>query len=136
MNIPDKANLYFDSARIAIETRLLKLPDEARLHSALGIAYAGLGQKGKAIEEGVKAVNLLPFDKDAYTGVFRIEDLARIYVMVGDYDKALDRIKFLLAHPGPLSIKMLQLDQDWKPLREMPEFKKIIKRAPADDARI
>ena len=75
-------------------------------------------------------------NKDTYFGVYRIEDLARIYVMVGDYDKALEQIKFLLSHPGPLSVKMLQLDPVWKPLREMPEFKKIIKRAPADDSRI
>jgi tetratricopeptide (TPR) repeat protein len=136
MNIPDKATAYYDSARIAIEPLSLKNPDDSRFHSALGIAYAGLGQKGKAIEEGAKAVDLTPFDKYAYLGVFRIQDLARIYVMIGDYDKALDRIKFLLAHPGPLSVKMLQLDPVWKPLREMPEFKKIIRRAPADDSRI
>jgi tetratricopeptide (TPR) repeat protein len=136
MNIPDKATAYYDSARIAIETRLLKPPDDSKLHSALGIAYAGLGQKGKAIEEGAKGVELMPFEKDAFLGVYRIQDQARIYVMVGEYEKALDRIKFLLAHPGPLSVKLLQLDPTWKPLLKMPEFKRIIRRAPADDSRI
>jgi tetratricopeptide (TPR) repeat protein len=136
MDDPVKANAYFDSARIALELRIAKTPENHRLHSALGIAYAGLGQKGKAIEEGTKAVDLLPMNKDAYFGVYRIEDLARIYVMVGDYDKALEQIKFLLSHPGPMSVKMLQLDPVWKPLREMPEFKKIIRRAPADNSRI
>jgi hypothetical protein len=102
----------------------------------LGIAFAGLGQKGKAIEEGAKAVSILPMTKDTYFGIYRIEDLARIYVMVGDYDNALEQIKFLLSHPGPLSVRMLQLDPAWKPLWKMAEFKKIIKRAPADDSRI
>ena len=136
MNMPEKANSYFDSARVAIEKRIAITPDDSRLHSALGITFAGLGLKGKAIEEGAKAVELLPMNKDTYFGVYRIEDLARIYVMVGEYDKALEQIKFLLSHPGPLSVKMLQLDPVWKPLREMPEFKKIIKRAPADNSRI
>ncbi|HCU18919.1 MAG TPA: hypothetical protein DF818_06535 [Bacteroidales bacterium] len=136
MNMPEKANAYFDSARVAIEKRIAITPDDSRLHSALGITFAGLGLKGKAIEEGAKAVELLPMNKDTYFGVYRIEDLARIYVMVGEYDKALEQIKFLLSHPGPLSVKMLQLDPVWKPLREMPEFKKIIKRAPADNSRI
>jgi serine/threonine-protein kinase len=136
MDDPEKANACFDSARIALELRIAKTPEDHRLHSALGIAYAGMGQKGKAIEEGAKAVDLLPMNKDAYFGAYRIEDMARIYVMVGDYDKALEQIRFLLSHPGPMSVKMLQLDPVWKPLREMPEFKKIIKRAPADDSRI
>jgi tetratricopeptide (TPR) repeat protein len=136
MNMPDKATAYYDSARIAIESLILKTPEDSRLFSALGIAYAGLGQKGKAIEAGAKAVVLLPISKDAYFGVYRIEDLARIYVMVGDYEKALVQIKLLLSHPSLLSVKMLQLDPVWKPLREMPEFKKIIKRAPSDNSRI
>jgi TolB-like protein/Tfp pilus assembly protein PilF len=136
MNVPEKANAYFDSARVEIERSIVKSPDDSRLHGALGIAYAGLGLKGKAIEEGAKAVALLPMNKDTYFGIYRVEDLARIYVMVGDYDKALEQIRYLLSHPGPLSVKMLQLDPAWKPLREMPEFRKIIKRAPADNSRI
>jgi TolB-like protein/Tfp pilus assembly protein PilF len=135
MDNPEKATAYFDSARIALESKIAKTPEDHRLHSALGIAYAGMGQKGKAIEEGTKAVELLPMNKDAYFGIYRIEDLARIYVMVGDYDKALEQIRFLLSHPGPTSVKMLMLDPVWKPLRELPEFKKIIRKAPSDNSR-
>ena len=134
--MPEKANACFDSARVSIEKSIVETPDDSRLHGALGIALAGLGLKGKAIEEGTKAVSLLPMTKDTYFGIYRIEDMAKIYVMTGDYDKALEQISFLLSHPGPLSVRMLQLDPIWKPLREMPEFKKIIKRAPADDSRI
>lgn len=136
MNLPEKALAYFDSARISIEARILKTPDDSKLHSTLGLAYAGLGQKGKAIEAGAKAVSLTPISKDAYFGVYRIEDLARIFVMVGEYNKAIDQVKLLLSIPGPISIKMLLLDQTWKPLWDMPEFKKIIRKAPADNSRI
>ena len=48
MNMPDKANAYYDSARIAIEKRIVKTPDDSRLHGALGIAYAGLGLERKS----------------------------------------------------------------------------------------
>jgi TolB-like protein/Tfp pilus assembly protein PilF len=136
MNLPDKALACFDSARISIESRILKTPDDSKLFSALGIAYAGLGQKGKAIEAGAKAVSLMPISKDAYFGVYRIEDLARIFVMVGEYNKAIDQVKLLLSIPGPISKKMLLLDQTWKPLWDMPEFKKILRKAPADNSRI
>jgi len=135
MNMPERALTLFDSARITIESRILKTPDDSKLYSALGIAYAGLGQKGKAIEAAAKAVSLMPITKDAYFGIYRIEDQAKIFVMVGEYDKALVQIKFMLSHPGPLSVKILQLDPVWSPLREIPEFKKIIRRAPSDKSR-
>lgn len=135
-NLPDKAHSYFDSARIDIESRILKSPDDSRLFSALGIACAGLGQKGNAIALGAKAVELMPFDKDAYFAAYREEDLARIFVMVGEYDQALDKIKLLLSRPGPLSVKLLLLDPTWKPLWEIPEFRKIVRRAPSDNSRI
>ena len=91
-----------------------------------------MGKKEKAIEAGKRAVELMPINKEAYRGVARVEDLARIYVMVGEYDAALEQIKFLLSLPGPLSVKMLQLDPDWKPLWNLPEFKKIINAASPD----
>ena len=125
MNMPDKAIEYYDSARITLESRILNNPEDPRLYSAIGIAYAGLGLKEKAIESGKRAVELMPINKDAWRGVYRLEGLARIYVMVGEYDAALEQIKLLLSLPGPLSAKLLLLDPDWKPLWNLPEFKKI-----------
>jgi tetratricopeptide (TPR) repeat protein len=125
MKMPDKAHEYFDSARITIESRILKDPDDPRLYSAAGFAYAGLGQKEKAISAGEKALELMPVNKEAYRGTFRAEDLAMIYVMVGKYDAALKQIKILLTVPSDLSVKMILLDPDWKPLWSLPEFKKI-----------
>jgi serine/threonine-protein kinase len=93
MNKPGMADKYFNSARIAIDSMILKNPEDPRLYSTLGIAYAGLGQKEKAIEAGEKGMEMMPINKEAYRGVFRAEDLARIYVMVGEYEKALDLIK-------------------------------------------
>jgi TolB-like protein/Tfp pilus assembly protein PilF len=136
MNMQKKAYQYFDSARITLESRILKNPEDDRLYIAAGIAYAGLGLKEKAVESGKRAVELMPINKEFYRGVYRVEDLARIYVMVGEYDAALEQIKLLLSLPGPLSVKLLQLDPDWKPLWNMPEFKKIIITASPDSSRI
>jgi tetratricopeptide (TPR) repeat protein len=125
MSIPEKAYEYFDSARVTLESKILINPDDPRLYSAIGITYAGLGQKEKAIKEGKKAVDMMPINKEAYRGTYRVEDLARIYVMVGKYDKALEQIKLLLTIPSGLSVKLLLLDPIWKPLWNLPEFKKI-----------
>ncbi len=68
----------------------------------------------------------MPIEKEAYRGVARVEDLARIYVMAGEYEQAMEQIKLLLAVPSRLSAKLLLLDPAWKPLWNLPEFKKII----------
>jgi hypothetical protein len=88
--------------------------------------YAGLGFKDKAISAGEKAVSMLPVSKEAYKGPFLVEDLAMIYVMVGKYDEAIRQIKYLLSIPGLLSTKILELDPRWAPLRNRPEFKKMM----------
>ncbi|TAL62847.1 MAG: tetratricopeptide repeat protein [Bacteroidetes bacterium] len=132
LNMPENTFKYYDSARIILESRILKNPDDDRLYTAVGFAYAGLGLKEKAVDSGKRAVELMPINKEFYRGVYRIEDLARIYVMVGEYDAALAQIKLLLSLPGPLSTKLLLLDPAWKPLWNLPEFKKIIKIASPD----
>jgi TolB-like protein/Tfp pilus assembly protein PilF len=136
MKVQEKAYKYFDSARVTLEQRIIENPDDDRLYIAAGIAYAGMGLKEKAIESGKRAVELMPINKEFYRGAYRIEGLSRIYVMVGDYDAALKQIKLLLSLPGPLSVKFIQLDPDWKPLWNLPEFKKIIKSFSSDTSRI
>jgi len=116
----------YESARSILETKIQERPEDSRFHSALAIAYAGLNRKEDAIREGKLAVELLPVSKEAFRGVFRVEDLARIYVMVGEYDAAIDQLAFLLDRPSELSIPLLQIDPTWDLLRNHPRFKKLI----------
>jgi serine/threonine-protein kinase len=126
MKKPGLEHAYYDSARIFLEKRRINFPDDQRLYSSLGIVYAGLGLIDKAISAGEKAIKLLPVSQEAYRGVFLVEDLARIYVMVGKYDEAIRQLNYLLSIPGFLSTKTLELDPRWAPLRNLPEFKKMI----------
>ncbi|NWG13937.1 MAG: protein kinase [Acidobacteria bacterium] len=68
LNQPQRAKLYYESARRLAEARVRQLPDEAFFHGALGIAYAGLGRKQDAIRKGTEAMDLLPVSKDAFRG--------------------------------------------------------------------
>ena len=111
-----------------LENKLIEAPDDSRLYSSLGIAYAGLGLTEKAKAAGEKSVALMPISKDAYLGTWRVEELARIYVMVGDYEKALEQIELLLSIPSGLTINLLKLDPVWKPLWDHPEFNKLIEK--------
>ena len=92
----------------------------------LGIAYAGLGRNKDAVREGRLALELLPISRDAWRGIKRVKDLARIYVMVGEYDKAIDQLEVLLLRPGWMSIPLLRLDPAWDPLRDHPRFQKLL----------
>ena len=126
MNKNDLAKKYYDEARSILESKIAEQPEDGRLHSSLGIAYAGLGRKEDAIREGKKGVELFPVTKDAWRGAYRVEDLARIYVMVGKFDAAIDQLEFLLSRPGEMSIPLLRLDPAWNPLRDHPRFKKLV----------
>jgi TolB-like protein/Flp pilus assembly protein TadD len=125
LNRPVLEYSYYDSARIILEKRIIDFPDDHRLYSSLGIAYAGLGLDKKATSAGEKAIKMLPVSKEAYRGVFLVEDLAHIYVMVGKYDEAISQLDYLLSIPALLSIKILELDPRWSPLRNLPQFIKM-----------
>ncbi len=120
------AKKYYDEARSILETKIQQHPEDARFHSSLGIAYAGLGRKEDAIREGKRGVELYPVTKDAWRGLYRVKDLARIYVMVGEFDAAIDQLEFLLSKPVDMSIPLLRLGPAWDPLRDHPRFKKLI----------
>jgi len=119
---------YYDSARVTLEKRIRQFPDDARLYSSLGIAYAGLGEKDKAIKEGKRGVELLPISKEAWNGYYREVDLTKIYTMVGEYDLAIDKLDYLLSIPGELSVPYIKIDPVWKTLFTNPRFQKVIEK--------
>jgi tetratricopeptide (TPR) repeat protein len=120
----EPAKKYYDKARSILESKMEKMPKDERLHGWLGIAYAGLGRKEDAVRQGKLAVETVPVSNHAIIHPFRIKELAQIYAMVGEYDKAIEKLEYLMSIPGPLSIHMLRLDPAWDPLRNHPRFKK------------
>jgi len=126
--------VYYDSARSILEILVHERPDDPRFRSSLGIAYAGLERKEEAIREGKKAVELLPVSKDAITGAGWVANLARIYVMVGEYDAAIDQLEFLLSIPGKISVPLLRLDPTWDVLRQHPKFRRLLAKYSSGDA--
>ena len=117
---------YYDSAVTLYKNMIAKDPDDSRLYSSLGLAYAGLNRKEDAIREGKKGVELLPISKEAWRGAKRVEDLANIYAVVGEHDLAIDELELLLSIPGDLSVNLLRLNQKWDPLREHPRFNALL----------
>ncbi len=126
MDEPSIARVHWDSARASAERRVHNEPDEANYHSALARALAGQARKAEAIEAARHAVELLPIARDAWRALFRLEDLARVYVMVGENDAALETLERLVSLPGGRSVTFLELDPAWDPLRESPRFRALL----------
>ena len=119
---------YFESSRNKLENMLKSSPQDERIHSSLGITYAGLGLRDKAIFEGKKGIELLPLEKEAYRGYYRQWDLAIIYTLLGENDNALKQIDYILSIPGEFSVNELKLDPLYDSLRGLPGYKAIINK--------
>jgi len=143
MGREDLEAAHYQLAADALEERLAEDPDDRRIHrvhSSLGRAYAGLGREQEAIDEGLRGVECLPIARDALNGTLRLEDLARIYVMVGQYEDAIDILEPLLAMPSEQSVERLELAPVWDPLRDHPRFQRLLREggvsAPNNPARL
>jgi tetratricopeptide (TPR) repeat protein len=117
---------YADSARAALEDQSRAAPDDAQRHVLLGLALAYLGRKSEAIREGLSGVELLPIDRDSFFGPYIQLQLARIYLLSGQPDQALDQLEPLLHMPFYLSPGWLRLDPTFAPVRAHPRFRPLL----------
>jgi tetratricopeptide (TPR) repeat protein len=123
---PAKAKVYADSAQLAIAEQLRATPEDGQRHVIRGLALAYLGRKAEAIAEGERGVALVPISRDAFTGAYSQHQLVRIYLLVGEPEKALDRLEPLLKIPYYLSPGWLKIDPTFEALRGNPRFQQLI----------
>jgi hypothetical protein len=71
-------------------------------------------------------VELQPIGKDTYAGPYFQLQLARIYMLVGEPEKALDQLEPLLKMPYYLSPGWLRIDPTFDSLRSNPRFKRLV----------
>ncbi len=121
-----QARVYADSARLAMEEQLRATPGDGQRHVFRGLALAYLGRKAEAITEGERAVALWPISRDAYLGAYIQHQLVRIYLLVGEPEKALDQLEPLLRMPYYLSPGWLRIDPTFAPLKGNPRFEKLV----------
>jgi tetratricopeptide (TPR) repeat protein len=128
----EKSLRAYESAKSLLEAEVKQWPDDPRFHSSLGIAYAALGRKEDAIQQGKKAVELLPVARDHFYGLPYVEDLAFIYTLTGETDAALDRLDYLLTIPSWITVAWLRMDPQWDLLRDQPGFKRLLEKHSTD----
>jgi eukaryotic-like serine/threonine-protein kinase len=118
-------SVWADSAKQAIKEQLRAVPNDAQLHAFHGLVSAYLGRKAEAIEEGKRAIALLPITMDAFNGPYLQHQLVRIYILTGEPEKALDHLEALLKIPYYLSPGWLRIDPTLNPLRGNPRFERL-----------
>lgn len=128
MNDKINAAVYYDSAQTSFSRELEKDRNNPEIHSLLGLAAAGLGQKETAVEEGRKAKDLIEYENLDKSDM--ILNLAKIYTITGDYEQAKWTIDYLLkvplSIPSCFSGYLLKIDPVWQPLIQDPEYQALV----------
>ena len=122
----ESARQAFRSASDELEKIVSNQPAYGEALCALGVIDAVLGKKEKAIDEGRRAVALLPVTKDSINGALAIQYLSVIYAWTGEKKLALDQLETATRLPGLLSYGQLRLHPLWDPLRGEPRFQTIV----------
>jgi serine/threonine-protein kinase len=119
------ARAYADSCLGLVEQQLQQTPDPNR-HIIHGLALAYLGRHEQAIAEGERGVALVPLTRDATNGPYIQHQLARIYLLAGQPEKALDQLEPLLWVPYYLSPGWLRIDPTFAELKGNPRFERLL----------
>jgi eukaryotic-like serine/threonine-protein kinase len=120
-----RARIYADSARLALEKVLKAAPEDGQSHALLGLMYAYLGRKADAIREVERATTGTPIAQDGYSGPYYVDIAARTYILIGEYDRALDALEQILKVPYWVSPGVLRINPEYAPLRSNPRFQKL-----------
>lgn len=92
----------------------------------MGMAYAGFDEKENAIEAIDNLVVSENYIKDAIDARLINQKIVRIYVMLQEFDLALEIIPNNLNKEAFYSVNHLKLHPQFDPLRKLPEFQSIL----------
>lgn len=119
----------FENSRILLEQTLRTHTSGERLQFSLCIVYAGLGMRTPAIQMWAQAFNSPYIQHDILLqNKYKADVLATIYLLLEEYDSALNVIEELLSKPSQLSTKILEMDPQWAPARNLPKYNQLIQQ--------
>jgi TolB-like protein/Tfp pilus assembly protein PilF len=124
-----RARSAFEAARAQQEKIVQVQPDYGPTLCVLGLIDAALGRKDLALDEGRRAIALMPVEKDVFNGSFVLQYFAITAAWAGEKELALQQLEAGLRAPAAslmLSYGALKLFPVWDPLRGDPRFEKIV----------
>jgi tetratricopeptide (TPR) repeat protein len=122
------ANPESEEARDLLEIRLRERPDDSLAMTQLSWVYLALGRNADALRLAEQAADSLPIEKDIMAGPAFAAGVAEIEARSGQASAAVAGLRKLLALPAgsEISLKRLQLDPVWDPIRDDPAFQELL----------
>ena len=121
-----RAQTALTAGRAIFERTTREQPGYAQAWSYLGLTDAMLGRRDDAIVEGKRACEILPYEKDSWTGPAFMTYLAAIYAWCGEKDAALEQLEKSIKCPTGITYGELKQSPDWDAIRSDPRFEKIL----------
>ena len=124
-----RARTAFEAARAQQEKIVQGQPDYGPTLCVLGLIDAALGRKDLALDEGRRAIALMPVEKDVKNGSLVLQYFAITAAWAGEKELALQQLEAGLRAPAAslmLSYGALKLFPVWDPLRGDPRFEQIV----------
>ena len=124
-----RARTAFEAARAQQEKVVQAQPDYGPALCVLGLIDAALGRKDLALDEGRRAIALMPVEKDLVNGSRVLQYFAITAAWAGEKELALQQLEAGLGAPVAslmLSYGALKLFPFWDPLRGDPRFENIV----------
>ena len=129
------AQRSFEVALPVFKDELRDDPDNPQRHAELGLLYAYMRRDADALRESRRAVELEPESQNAFHGALYTANVALVYALIGEQEKAITLVERLLVTPGPvgfpdcaqsITLADLRLRWEWDSLRGNPRFQKIL----------
>src|SRR2546423_1707488 len=124
-----RARTAFEAARAQQEKIVQGQQDYGPTLCVLGLFDAALGRKDLALDEGRRAIVLMPVEKDVKNGSLVLQYFVITAAWAGEKELALQQLEAGLRAPTAslmLSYGALKLFPVWDPLRGDPRFEKIV----------
>src|SRR5205085_1176200 len=113
-------------AKEVAQKMLAAAPDIAARHMQLAQIMALLGEKERAVAEALRAQQLLPESVDAFEGPQITQQLAEVYSLCGDANRAIEILDGLFQRPSAITTHLLKLQLQWDPIRKDQRFQALI----------
>jgi serine/threonine protein kinase/tetratricopeptide (TPR) repeat protein len=118
------ARAWGDTARAAFEAQLRDTPDDYQRHIFRGLSLAYMGSGAEAMREGERGLALAPAG-DQREEHYLQRVVARICLLSGEPEKALDHLEPLVRDHDVVTPGWLRIDPNFAALRGNPRFDRL-----------
>ena len=126
----DRARASYTVARGLLRDSVAAHPDHPGIRLALGLAYAGLGQRAQAAREARRAMELAPVAKNTTAATAFMGSAVEVLGRAGEIDAAMELVELLFSMPAgrEVTVAFLRVWPGFDPLRGDSRFEEVLGR--------